>query len=127
MNPAYMETRFIGTQKIRELPKECFVITAYNPMDQKLSKEENKKRNQLLKRKIVLQEKICLDITGTSVDLKHQEPGFLTDANLKQSLAWANEFQQRAIFAIKNDQLSLVSCSEDEGIIDLGEFRDRCM
>jgi hypothetical protein len=127
MNPAYIETRFIGIRKIRKLPKECFVITAYNPMDQKLPEAENKMRNQMLKQKIILQKKICLEITGTSEDLSHQEPSFLTDANLKQSLAWANEFQQRAIFSIKNNQLSIISCSEDERTIELGDFLGRCL
>ena len=45
MNKNYFNTLFLGLPKAEKLPVTFAILTACNPMDRPLSKDENKKRN----------------------------------------------------------------------------------
>ena len=62
MNPAYPETKFIRSFDTTEIPKHAFILTAYNPMDQKLPEKENQKRNKILEDLIKQAGALCLPI-----------------------------------------------------------------
>ena len=125
MNPAYFETRFCRDDSEDSWPQEGHIITAYNPMDIHLSEIENRLRNQKLKEQIRLSGFDCFAITGVSIDLNHQEPSFFTNASEKKSLAWGRAFEQRAIFGIKQDKLSIIPCLQEGPPIYIGSFQDR--
>ena len=125
MNPAYFETRFLTNDTKDSWTKECHIITAYNPMDNQLPEIENRLRNQKLKEQIKLSGFDCFPVTGVSMDLTHQEPSFFTNASRKKSLAWGRAFEQRAIFGIKQDKLSIIPCLQGEKPIYIGSFQDR--
>lgn len=125
MNPAYFETRFQTNDFEDSWPQEGHIITAYNPMDFQLSEIENRLRNQKLKEQIRLSGFDCFEITGVSIDLTHQEPSFFTNASGKISLAWGRAFEQRAIFGIKQDKLSIIPCLQEGDPIYIGSFQDR--
>ena len=125
MNPAYSETKFIRSFDTTEIPKHAFILTAYNPMDQKLPEKENQKRNKILEDLIKRAGALCLPIIGASKDLIHQEPSFLTDLNKTQAIELAEKFNQRAIFEIKEDSLAIICTDEKNSAIVLGSFQER--
>ena len=101
MNTAYFETQFISTLDPEEIPEHAFIITGYNPMDEKLPVKENQKRNIILEDIIKQAGAHCLPIIGASQDLIHQEPSFVTDLQKAQVIELAKRFNQRAIFEIR--------------------------
>lgn len=122
MNPEYLTTIFLISNEPKRWPDKFAIITAYNPMDQKLSDHENKLRNDnLLKR---ISRNFFLEIFGSSPDQCHQEPSFAFISNLKDAIEVGKEFQQRAIYYVSHGNLQLIECNT--GItIELGKFNDR--
>ena len=125
MNKSYFETCFIPSFDAKDVPVHCFIITAWNPMDQLLSADENRLRNHNLLAKIKEIGTLALPIIGCSMDLSHQEPSFLIDSNKTQAIQWAHEFDQRAIFEIKNKELFILPCDQIGKPISIGFFIDR--
>lgn len=125
MNPAYLDTQFWGTIHLSNLPSLCYIITAWNPMDKRLCLKENKQRNLVLQEEIKNEGHLCIEITGSSKDLSHQEPSFLTSAPQENLIKWAKKFNQRAIFEILNDSLFLVPTDQPDQKLKLGSFKER--
>ena len=125
MNTAYFETQFISTLDPKEIPEHAFIITGYNPMDEKLPVKENQKRNIILEDIIKQAGAHCLPIIGASQDLIHQEPSFVTDLQKAQVIELAKRFNQRAIFEINKDTLTIIYTDEKNSVIELGSFQDR--
>lgn len=94
-------------------------------MDEKLPGRENQKRNTILEDIIKRAGAHCLSIIGTSKDLIHQEPSFLTDLHKAQVIELAKKFNQRAIFEIKRDKLTIIYIDKKNSTIELGSFQDR--
>ena len=86
MNERYFETVFLNCDNADELPESFAVLTACNPMDQPLGKDENKKRNQELLQILGGWGKTFARITGSSPDHSHQEPGFLVHCSRQDAL-----------------------------------------
>ena len=72
MNPAYLDTHFLGSFNLETLPDHFFIITASNPMDVKLSDLKNAQRNKKLLVSIRESQCLVLPVTGASKDLTHQ-------------------------------------------------------
>ncbi len=125
MNPAYLDTYFFGPFNPQKIPGHSFIITAWNPMDEKLSNEENIKRNAILKNRIGRSGSVCQPITGASKDLTHQEPSFLTNAPLIQVIEWAKAFDQRAIFEIQGGRVTILYLDNERRSVPLGSLTDR--
>ena len=125
VNPAYSETRFLSSLDPKEIPEHAFIITAYNPMDEKLPGRENQKRNTILEDIIKQDGAHCLPLIGTSKDLIHQEPSFLTDLHKTKVIELAKKFNQRAIFEIIRDTLTIIYTDGKKSTIVLGSFQDR--
>ena len=123
MNTAYSETQFISTLDPKEIPEHAFIITGYNPMDEKLPGRENQKRNIILEDIIKQAGAHCLPIIGTSNDLVHQEPSFLTDLYKTKVIELAKQFNQRAIFEIKRDTLTIIYTDKKTVVLYLGLSR----
>jgi len=127
MNQAYLNTRFVADIDLSLLPDSFYIVTAYNPMDERLPEEENKKNNEELRTKICDAKFLCIPIVGASSDFSHKEPSFLTDAPLEDVLCWARIFNQRAIFSVEKNHLSIIPCGEREHSWDLGPFDERTL
>jgi len=125
MNPEYRKVRFQTETPPKDLPDDFFIITSCNPMDQKLSETENRKRNLFLQNKILHAGYICFSIIGTSPDFTHQEPSFITNAPKDLAFLWAKEFNQRAIFRVSKDELTILGCQNKDESIALGSFKLR--
>ena len=94
-------------------------------MDERLCRNKNKQRNLVLQEEIKKGEHLCIKITGSSKDLSHQEPSFLTSAPQENLIKWAKKFNQRAIFEIMNDSLFLVPTDQPDQKFKLGSFKER--
>jgi len=125
MNPAYYDTLSKGSIVPENLPSPCYIITAWNPMDELLPDSENKKRNEVLKQNIKTGNHLCIEVIGGSTDWTHQEPSFLTSAPQTKVIQWAKQFNQRAIFEILKDTLYLLATDHPEQKVRLGSFKKR--
>ena len=127
MNPEYFNTLFELREPIPELPKTFHIVTAYNPMDEALSITENLKRNKKLKEKILNHDHSAWKIMAMSQDKKHLESSFVTDAPMELSIALAIEYNQRAIFQVKGDNLMIISCSPPNRNYPVDRFLKRLL
>ena len=125
MNPEYSKVRFQTEINPKDLPDEFFIITSCNPMDQKLSENENRMRTLALQKKIHQAGYICFSIIGASPGFEHQEPSFISNAPKELAFLWAKEFNQRAIFRVSKDELTILGCQNKDESIALGSFRSR--
>lgn len=120
MNLEYLKTVFLIYIIPETWPSEFGIVTAFNPMDEKLSEKENFIRNQRLSDEIG--NKLFAELTGSSKDFSHQEKSFAIICSMQEAVKLGNDFQQRAIFFVSNGILKLVDCksgkSQDLGIFE---------
>ena len=124
MNKNYFNTLFLGLPKGEKLPVTFAILTACNPMDRPLSKDENKKRNLEMLQVLSDRGKAFIRITGSSPDRAHQEPSFLVHCSRQEGLELGLTFEQRAIFWVHGDQLEIIECSTEKAHA-AGSFRNR--
>jgi hypothetical protein len=124
MNSNYGQTIFLLSIKVHKLPERFTIITAYNPMDALLPKEENLERNKNLFRTLSSVAKDIIPIIGSSPDYFHQEPSYLVNIALTEALKIGRSYGQRAVFWIKRDNLQIVECESAEKFI-IGKFSER--
>ena len=122
MNPEYFNTIFLISKEPESWPDEFAIITAHNPMDLKLSDNENCLRNEKLLKRI--HSNVFLELSGSSPDHSHQEASFAFTSKIEEAVHIGKEFQQKAIYYVKVGNLSLVECSTGK-IEELGSFNDR--
>lgn len=122
MNPEYEDTVFLLPEVTAVWPNNFAIITAHNPMDQKLTYSENIRRNQQLAE--WAEPKIFIKLFGSSLDRTHQEASFALECSLKEAIEIGKQFNQRAIFYIRCENLELVECSSGKSK-GLGKFSKR--
>ena len=122
MNPEYDNTVFLLPEFPAVWPNNFAIITAHNPMDQKLTDSENIKRNQQLVEWAKL--KIFIKLIGSSTDRTHQEASFALECSLKEAIEIGEQLNQRAIFYIRGENLELVECRSGKSK-GLGKFTER--
>ena len=127
MNQEYFNTLFELREPIPELPKTFHIITAFNPMDEVLSVNDNLERNKKLKAEILNHNHKAWEIMAMSQDKKHQEASFLTDAPRQLSITLAIEYNQRAIFQVKEDNLMIISCISPNEVFPVDRFSNRLL
>ena len=106
MNPEYFKTIFLISKEPDGWPDEFAIITAHNPMDLKLSDQENNFRNENLLK--TLGQNAFLKLSGSSPDQSHQEASYAFISDLDQAIEIGREFQQRAIYYIRKEISSLL-------------------
>ena len=122
MNPEYSKTIFLISKEPESWPDEFAIITAHNPMDLKLSDYENSLRNEKLLKSI--DSNVFLELSGSSPDHSHQEASFAFVSKIQEAVDIGKEFQQKAIYYVKDGNLKLVECCTGK-IEELGNFNDR--
>ena len=122
MNPEYSKTIFLISKEPESWPDEFAIITAHNPMDLKLSDYENSLRNEKLLKSI--DSNVFLELSGSSPDHSHQEASFAFMSKIQEAVDIGKEFQQKAIYYVKDGNLKLVECCTGK-IEELGNFNDR--
>ena len=122
MNPEYSKTIFLISKEPESWPEKFAIITAHNPMDLKLSDNENSLRNEKLLKRI--EQNVFLKLYGSSPDQSHLETSYAFISDLDKAIEIGREFQQSAIYYIRKGNLQLVDCNADT-TIDLGNFNER--
>ena len=122
MNPEYFNTIFLISKEPESWPVEFAIITAHNPMDLKLSDQENNFRNENLLK--TLGQNAFLKLSGSSPDQSHKEASYAFISDLPKAIRIGKEYQQRAIFYIKDGNLKLIECSTGQ-TQELGKFIER--
>tara|TARA_Y100001933_G_C18763447_1_gene465010 strand:+ start:219 stop:623 length:405 start_codon:yes stop_codon:yes gene_type:complete len=124
MNEKYFDTVFLDAVAANAFPESFAILTAFDPMDQILSQEENTKRNRHLLGILKSQGYYRGTIVGSSEDFTHQEPSLIAEAPKAKAIKLGLEFDQRAIFWINKDRLEIIECAT--GIAHCaGSFRKR--
>ena len=87
MNPEYFKTIFLISKEPESWPDEFAIITAHNPMDLKLSDQENNFRNEKL---IKDSRSKCFPkkLYGSSPDQSHQEASYAFISDLESNPDW---------------------------------------
>ena len=124
MNEDYFQVIFRSSYDLTKFPKPFAIVTAFNPMDLKLTELENKKRNGKLKRELENMRCIHERVIGFSEDLLHQEPSYLIKISFKKALHLGKKFEQRAIFWVTGENLQIIDCNTRQKY-ELGSFEKR--
>ena len=124
MNQNYFGVVFQGIENISNIIMPFAIVTAHNPMDIRLDELENKERNEILRKDLLLSDFIHREIIGCSEDHTHQELSFVVKCKLKQAIQIGNKFEQRAIFWVEENKLQIVDCKTLKSY-DLGSFKRR--
>lgn len=123
---AYYSTKFNLSVDETTLPSKFAIVTAYNPLDELVSKESNQKADERLRSEIIRLGLVPIRATGGSPDRSHCEPGWLFATDFDTANEVARSFNQRALWWIEEGQLFLVECT-NPALIPIGRFRDRVM
>ena len=126
MPPGYYSTVFLLESPPIPLPSSFAIITAWNPMDEPTSAEENRQRDEKLIQLLELRQIPYFRATGCSPDLSHQEPGWAMEAEPEVALEIARRFRQRGLWQVEEDHLWLVDCG-DGSRESLGSFQNRLL
>ena len=112
---AYEETTieiFQSEKQIEDLGwSEYFVITAWNPLSEQLSLDENRRRNGELEKDLLAARAEFLKAIGRSNDWKWFEESFaVRNIDLSEIVQKAKKYQQNAIFQITTTGRKVISC-----------------
>ena len=112
---AYEETTieiFQSEKQIEDLGwSEYFVITAWNPLSEQLSLDENRRRNGELEKDLLAARAEFLKAIGRSNDWKWFEESFaVRNIDLSEIVQKAKKYQQNAIFQITTEGRKVISC-----------------
>lgn len=99
------------------------IITAWNPYSIKLSKEQNEKKNNALEQKFN-DFNYCKLLVG---DLKRTwlEESFAVEIPQNLAIELGKMVNQNAIYYVKNNQLYLISCLENNGSEMIGTLSQK--
>ncbi|APC97868.1 hypothetical protein KX01_1684 [Francisella frigiditurris] len=123
----YFTTKFEIPIKPAKYPDKFMILTAWNPLNQKLSKEENISRNNALKKDLKESFSFIYEINGFDPESKHKENGFMANCfDLEKACDYGLKYQQDAIYYVVEDKLYVVQCALDKReMISVGKFLDR--
>ena len=124
MNKKYLKTVFLFKNLIPRIPIKFSIITAFNPMDKIQSKDTNIQNNILLYDEIRKLTNSIIPVTGCSPNFDHKEDSFLSNISITESVNLGKKFNQRAVFIVNQNELSIKDCNTLEEI-SIGQFKDR--
>jgi hypothetical protein len=95
------------------LPTPIHIITAYNPFEKVLSREENQQRQEALKRLLELRSVQFTSVCGMSPDGQWSEPSFAVHGFTRSdACALARYIGQRAVFELDDEFLYVIGSDE---------------
>jgi len=108
----FLDDRTLNYQELFELwQSDFYMITAANPFSQRLSDDENEKRNKLLFDSLCLDHSQILSAIGRSPDGGWKEEGWIVIADNESHLvALAQKFEQNAIFKFSSIGKEIINC-----------------
>ncbi|MCL1113440.1 MULTISPECIES: DUF3293 domain-containing protein [Shewanella] len=121
----YQSTQFLFTQRLScDFP--FAIITAHNPSGLLLSPSQNRLLDRQLQSKIQQYNSPYRALVGAAPDLSHMEKSWAVFIDKEQALELGREFNQHAIYYVKQGMLSLVACNDAiMPEVDMGVFNHR--
>lgn len=115
MNPEYKHSRFLACPPEGGFPI-CFgVVTACNPNGLVTHDAQNVAATEKLRWQLEVRGRVFFPVTGCSLDLTHQEPGFGVVCQIaKEMVEIGRIWQQEAVFWIEDGIVYLLPCGSDE-------------
>lgn len=120
MKEEYTQTQFTTVLSDQPLPELFYIITDHNPLGRTASDEENQKMSGILLEKISSSAWTNFPVTGQCED--HAEAGFGIACTRSEAIALGREFQQDAIYEVRDDLVILVDCKEQEEDLSIGQW-----
>lgn len=108
-----------------DLPVEFGVITACNPMGLTTDASVNDGLDRDLAQALRGQGIRHFRVTGGSRDMSHAEPGYGCVVDREGIVELGRQWNQEAVFWVREDHLFLVFCDRPEHEEPLGSFRER--
>ncbi len=122
MKEEYTITRFLLGREGTVVPDHFFIVTGHNPFGQTVSREENIRVNEILCREIEHESWPYFAVTGRCAD--HAEDGFGIVCSRDEAVMLGRKFRQEAIYEVRNDQVLLVDCRNEEEDVFVGCWTD---
>lgn len=122
MKEEYTTTRFVLGNAETIVPDHFFIVTGHNPFGNVVSEEENIQMNEILRQQIEHETWPHFAVTGRCAD--HAEDGFGIVCSRHEAIMLGQEFQQDAIYEVRDDQVLLVDCREEEEDVLVGCWSD---
>lgn len=123
----YFQTKFELPIKPTQYPKQCAIITAYNPMNQLLSDYENTTRNKILAEELQQKYDWVYQINGFDEATDHKENGFMFNCNsLYEACKLGEKYSQDAIYYVLDNILYVSKCAKNQRkLVKVGDFLSR--
>ncbi|ALB01540.1 hypothetical protein ACH24_02015 [Francisella persica ATCC VR-331] len=123
----YFKTLFEIPVKPNKFPKEFAIITAYNPLNQKLTTQENIFRNILLKYQLTRKYNWVYQINGFDKSTQYKENGFMFNSeSLDSACELGQKYSQDAIYYVIGNILYVCKCEPGKRkLIEVGKFLSR--
>ncbi|MDF2179114.1 DUF3293 domain-containing protein [Aliiglaciecola sp. CAU 1673] len=118
----YQTVQFLCAQK-PVFSSQFAIITACNPAGEVLVEKRNSALHNTFEKRLQGLELPYVEMTGASLDLRHQEPGFAISCRFDQAMQLAVEYHQNAFYWVEDDQLWLMPClAAGRSEVNLGPF-----
>ena len=123
----YFKTVFEVPLIPKKFPNQFSIITAYNPLNNLLSSNDNIARNEILNKELVANYSWVYQINGFDKETEHKENGFMFDAkSLDSACDLGEKYSQDAIYFVIDDILYVSKCSKNlRKLIEVGSFLSR--
>ena len=122
MKEEYTTTRFVLGSADPRIPDHFFIVTGFNPFGHVVSNEENVQMNDVLRQQIEHEDWYFFKVTGQCED--HAEDGFGIECPREEAILLGQEFQQDAIYEVRDDKVILVDCKEEEEDVLVGRWSE---
>jgi hypothetical protein len=125
MDPVYFETRFRTNQSVTDWPSEFVIISAFATTGESWTPHQNEQADRRLASELRMRGGWLVRIFGYSPTSGHTEPSWAVDLPLNEGCNIGQRFLQDAIYHVRNDELSVMSCNEQRVLTRVGSFRHR--
>lgn len=125
----YYTTEFEVPIKPNKYPDKFMILTAWNPLNQQLSKEENISRNKVLEKELKENFSFVYEVNGFDPKTKHKEDGFMANcSDIEEACDYGLKYQQDAIYYVIDDKLYFIQCALDKRKkVEVSKFLERVL
>ncbi len=120
----YQTTHFVMEQPLSN-QLSFAILTAFNPRGETAPAARNRVLDRCFQQQVEEEGILYREIWGCSPDYLYCEKSWALMLEQSQAVAWAERYQQNAIFYVEQDELLLVPCLLEEQTRSLGRFSER--
>ena len=125
VHPAYLETRFISRDGLDGWPEQFVIITAFATTGETWTDEQNEAADRKLEAELRGNGRWMRRVTGYSPTTPRSEPGWAVAMEWEEACDLGVKYLQDAIYAVREDALTVTYCDERRSLVPVGSFLDR--